>query len=164
MRQIFWTASDSRVENRELRKDKMQATIPVFLALMHADPAKKFHMHFGQVEFAYKDQERPQFKEAEDALTQAIQIRGSWQKHNFVLYELNRAICRIQLENEKVEQGIPPTAASKAAILEDLRVLSANEEMAKRVLEGTDRENTAIREWMKRNNIDPKKEFGLASS
>ncbi len=91
----------------------MERTIPVFRALIASDPEGRFHRNHGQLGFALKDKEPPDWREAEAELTNAIMIRGDPNVEGYWLYELNRAICRIKLD-DLFKEGKPSTPAEGA--------------------------------------------------
>jgi hypothetical protein len=118
--QIFNQAWKIRAENWRHNKPLMERTIPVFRALIAADPERKYHTNHGQLGFALKDQTTPDWSEAERELSSAIEIRGPWQDGGWLFYEFNRAICRIMLD-KAFEQDMPADAPTREKILSDLR-------------------------------------------
>ena len=56
----------------------MQLTIPIFTALVKDDIHGVFHRNHGQLGFALKDQQPPDWAAAEVDLTAAIDSRGPW--------------------------------------------------------------------------------------
>jgi hypothetical protein len=108
----------------------MERTIPIFQALVEDDVAGRFHRNHGQLGFALKDQRQPLWLEAEAELTKAIEIRGPWQTEGWLLYEFNRAICRIMLDPE-YQQKKPSNLEARSRILQDLRAVASEREMRK---------------------------------
>jgi hypothetical protein len=87
-----------RATHYERRPELLVRTIPIFQALIEDDKDNEFHRNHGQLGFVYKDQQpHPQWKLAEAELSRAIEIRDNQNAGGFLLYELNRAICNIQL-------------------------------------------------------------------
>jgi hypothetical protein len=148
--QMFYQAAAMRQENWEdpSKKAKMARTIPVFRALIACDRDDEFHRNYGQLGYALKDQRPPDWANAEAALTKAIQIRGSGVEHNWVFYEFNRALCRINLdENFKLNQKSSSDVTKR--IVEDLQVAFSDHYTADVVVaDGT------IRKWVDLNNIN----------
>jgi len=144
--QIFNQGSSVRSENWREKKSLMERTIPLFKALINSDKDGRFHMNHGQLGFALKDKERPDWAEAERELTKAIEIRGPWQEHGWLFYEFNRAICRIKLD-ESFTNGSPTNSPVREAILSDIR--SASNSDLKRLF----RQDETISGWMKVNHI-----------
>jgi hypothetical protein len=102
--QIFYQAQKVRSENwrDSQNKPKMELTIPIFRALIASDKDNIYYANHGQLGFALKDKNHPtldDWKEAENELTKAIEIRGSWREKGWLFYEFNRAICRIKLDD-----------------------------------------------------------------
>lgn len=120
--QIFYLAQDMRKNNWRdpSSKEAMERSIPLFRALALADKKDEFHMNHGQLGFALKDQRQPDWKAAEEELSKAISIRDRLQLEGWLLYEFNRAVCRIQLDPQ-YQQDVESTAQAKAMILADLR-------------------------------------------
>jgi hypothetical protein len=120
--QIFSQAQSVRSENWRDRqnKPKMERTIPIFRALVASDTDDVYHTNHGQLAFALKDQRQPNWAEAVSELTKAIEIRGPWQEHGWLLYEFNRAICQINLD-EAFKQGQESDNKTKQLILSDLK-------------------------------------------
>jgi hypothetical protein len=75
----------------------MERTIPVFLALIAADTADRFHRNHAQLAYALKDKQPPDYARSEEELTKAIEIRDRIGDRGFRIYEFNRAYCRIAL-------------------------------------------------------------------
>ena len=117
--QIFYKARKVRKKNRERNPDLMETVIPIFRALIVSDSDENFHRLRGQLGYALKDKTPPDFKEAEKNLTKAINMRGSWENHGFTMYELNRAICRIE-QDQNYHNRIPSTLQMQKIIISDL--------------------------------------------
>jgi hypothetical protein len=150
--QIFNQAWEVRANNWRdaISKPKMERTIPVFRALIGSDVQNQYHMNHGQLGFALKDMTQPQWAEAESQLTMAIDIRGPWNKHGWLFYEFNRAVCRI-MSDPAFLQDHPTSADRKNQILEDLRV-AVHAKDIERIL----RAEPAIQKWMSLNDISRK--------
>ena len=106
------------------KRAAVERTIPVFRALIAADPKCLFHKNYGQLGFALKDKPVPDWSAAEAALTRAIEIRSKDQKDGWLYYEFCRAQCRIHLDgdfaagrksNPKVQQSVMSDLESAAA-------------------------------------------------
>ncbi|MBE0659530.1 MAG: hypothetical protein IH602_17685 [Bryobacteraceae bacterium] len=120
---IFERARENRSRNWQSSSSKtaMERSIPIFRALIKAGGDSPIaHRYYGQLGFALKDQVNPDWKAAEEALTTAIRLRGPAQDFGYQYYELNRAICRIMLD-EGFKQDKPSDPSVKALILADLR-------------------------------------------
>lgn len=141
--QILFLAYKARSENWRTNQEFMERTIPLFRALIAADPSK--HSPYGELGFALKDSRTPRWGEAEEMLTKAIDLRGPAAQRGRRAYEFNRAICRIRLDPA---QTGPSTGEWRDKIVGDLKVaagrwgrLYATEE--------------PVKGWLQRNNIDP---------
>lgn len=147
--QIFNQAWQVRADNWRNVKDKpkMERTIPLFRALISGDTENRFHMNHGQLGFALKDQRVPDWQAAEQSLSTAISVRGSWQDHGWLFYELNRALCRIQLD-EKFQQDLPSEEAYKNPVIIDLGAANHAPDLAKII-----REDAVIKKWMTINKV-----------
>ena len=93
---IFNQGRSQRRDNWQTAKDKVDLTIPVFRALIEADPGN--HRYHGQLGYALKDQTKPDWAAAETEFNKAIELRDKDANDRFGYpYEFNRALCRIQL-------------------------------------------------------------------
>lgn len=101
------------------KKPAVERTIPVFRALIAADPKCRFHKNYGQLGFALKDKPVPDWAAAEEALTRAIEIRCKDQKDGWLFYEFCRAQCRIQLDHD-FAAGRKSNADTQDRVMSDL--------------------------------------------
>ena len=147
--QVFYQVRGIRSENWRERqgKPKMERTIPVFRALVASDTDDVYHANHGQLGFALKDQRQPNWTEADFELTRAIEIRGPWQEHGWLLYELNRAICRINLD-EAFKQERESDDKTKQIINADLKAAANAQELVEIIAN-----EPAINRWLKLNGI-----------
>ena len=99
-------------------KPRMERTIPVLEALIEGDLRNEFHANHGQLGWALKDKEEPDWARAERELSTAIAIRGDWRESGWLFYEANRAVCRIMMSKDPAHAG----RFTDEEILEDLRV------------------------------------------
>jgi tetratricopeptide (TPR) repeat protein len=131
---------------KEVRKEALPTlapiiagrTIPVFQALIDSDTANLFHHNHGQLGRALQDLGK--WKQSENELTKAIQIRDRLRRGGWSYYELKRAIARIRLDTES------PSSRDKDQILADLR--RAHTEHSEKILRDKD-----IQAWLKRNAL-----------
>jgi hypothetical protein len=146
--QIFALAKRVRAEswNKPARKWLVERTIPIFKALAESAP-DRFHRNYGQLGYALKDQGTPDWTEAERALSKAIEIRGPWspQTMGWSLYEINRAICRIQ-QNPEYKAQRSSAQEAKTAIIQDLRVAAVYDN-------GRFLGESPIQDWMQLNGV-----------
>ena len=120
--QLFYQAESVRRDNWSdpSKKPIMERTLLVFQAFADDDKEKRFHRAWAQLGYALKDQRTPDWQKAEQALTTAIQIRGPVAERGYSLYEYNRAVCRIMLD-EDFKHGIATQLPRRTEILSDLR-------------------------------------------
>lgn len=144
--QIFNQAWSVRGDNWRDKKPLMERTIPIFRALIQSDSENRYHMNHGQLGFALRDQQHPDWVAAERELTTAIEMRGPWTEHGWLFYEFNRAICRIMLDESFVKGG-PAKDSVREAILSDLRAAAESD------LKSLIHKDTTIKEWLNVNNI-----------
>lgn len=136
---IFYRAQYQRWRNWRDKKRIMRRTIPVFQALIASDADQEYHANYGELGYALKDQQPPDWKMAEEYLSDAIRIRGDARQQGFQAYEANRAICRIMLDPAFGQNPPAPSSGDiRQAILDDLAV--ANEE-------------PWIRQWLDRDDV-----------
>jgi hypothetical protein len=137
----------ARRQRRSSDPELIRRTIPVFRALIAADTKERYHRNYAELGYALKDAEPPDYAAAIDALTKAIQIRDARNLRGWRRYELNRALCRIS-----VEGAGPSTAATREAILSDLRQARAQPNVAKLFDEDTEVKST-ISAWLSKNHL-----------
>lgn len=142
--QIFNRARERR---RQGNPQQLARTIPVFRALIAADKEGRFHRNHSQLAYALKDQAEPDFAAAIDELDTAIRIREGRGDAGFAIYELNRAICRIAIDQPEAA-GEPSEAELREVILTDLRKAAVS-----RYLRGRIAEEDAISAWLQRNDV-----------
>lgn len=147
--QVFNQAWQVRSDNwRDAKTNtKMAQTIPIFEALIRNDVENRFHKNHGQLGFALKDKQPPDWAGAEKELTKAIEIRDASEEGGWLFYELNRAICRIMLDPD-LEKDQPSDPDRKARILADLKAAFQAEELRKLI-----RADAAIKKWMLINHV-----------
>jgi len=156
--QIFERARRYRRENDDLQDPQklaaMERAIPIFRALIAADTENRFHRNHGQLAYALKDKKPPDYAAAIDELTKAIEIRGDPKSHGYWLYELNRAVCRIMLDQQfNQDPRAPSTPDQRKLIVDDLRVTA---QFGASILQG----QPLIQEWLQVNQVKPE-ELGL---
>jgi hypothetical protein len=143
---IFNLAQDLRRETWFADKHRMERTIPVFEALVKADPM--WHAPLGNLGYALHDKYTPELRRAFDALTRAVALRGD-RTDEGVFYQYNRALCLIQLD-QNFASRIPSDTATRSAVLEPLR-------QARRELDATwdqvmeNPDSADIRTWLELN-------------
>jgi hypothetical protein len=147
--QVFNQAWQARSDNwRDAKTNtKMAQTIPIFEALIRNDVENRFHKNHGQLGFALKDKQPPDWAGAERELTKAIEIRDASEEDGWLFYEMNRAICTIMLDPDfEKDQASDPDR--KARILADLKAAFQAEELRKLI-----RADAAIKKWMLINHV-----------
>ncbi len=115
---VFHMASNVRRENWVDDKLRMARTIPIFKALIEAEP--KWHALYGQLGFALKDQLTPDWAGALTALTRAVELRGDHLEDGTRFYNWSRAECMIHLD-PAFEKGDPADATTRSAVHDALR-------------------------------------------
>jgi hypothetical protein len=119
--EIFELAERVRKDNWLKDEDKpvMALSIPVFRALIAADPDEQLHRPHGSLGWALKDKKNPEWRKAIEELTTAIKIREGSGVDGWRLYEANRALCRIKLIGE-LPAGDPSIPSLRIMIGQDL--------------------------------------------
>ena len=145
--QVFTRAYGMRHDSwKSGEKAKIERTIPVFRALVQVDREGRFHRNHAQLGYALKDQRVPDYEEAMQELTKAIEIRNqSPERHWWQFYEFNRAVCRIALE---MASGRGETPESRQAVLDDLRA-AAKDQWVMDVIE----KDAATSTWLTREGL-----------
>ena len=123
--QLFYQAAGQRAANWNDQSTKvvMERTIPVFEALIASDSETRYHENWGQLGYALKDQRMPEWKRALEALSTAIRMRGDAATYGFWLYEYNRALCRLNSDDNFAnnKRSTPEVAKDIRADLEVVR-------------------------------------------
>lgn len=140
---IFHEAERIRSANWQdpYRKQVMAQSIPVFRALIAADPDSQYHRIHGSLGWALKDQYHPDWEMAYEQLSVAISIRDRQHLSGWKTYEATRAMCAIHLlDDPAVDQA--RRRQLNDAIRRDLDV-AAHDNYAGRIV----RENADISNW-----------------
>jgi hypothetical protein len=147
---IFYRAQYQRWRNwrDEFTKPIMERTIAIFRALAASDRENEYHANYGELGYALKDQRKPDWKGAEEALSRAIAIRGETPAAKEAAYELNRAICRIMLD-EFFHQEQPTSKQNRSAIETDIKA-GIEDEWAW----GWAKDHPVIVKWLRLNKVD----------
>jgi hypothetical protein len=127
---IFELANGARFLNWERNKPIMERTIPIFRALIASD-SEKTHFYYGALGFTLKDKQKPEWKEAYKYLTEAIESRGEWNprfNRTSLLYEVNRGICKINLDKE-FNNNKPSTSEVREEIIKDISTLQKSKDV-----------------------------------
>jgi hypothetical protein len=141
---IFNIARSMRKANWRTDKAKVERTIPVFRSLIASDVKREFHSNHGQLGYALKDKEPPDWETAEAELTTAIEMRGP--ERGLPLYDFNRALCRINRDRAySLQQQSNPSI--RQDILGDLHV-AAQSGLGRLI-----REDPTIAKWMQQNGL-----------
>lgn len=150
--QIFNQAWSVRKSNWRdgATKSVMELSIPVFRALICSDEKRQFHANHAQLGFALKDKASPDWLEAEKELSLAIDIRGDWRRRGLLYYEFNRAVCRINIDPEFVQNKLS-THESKARILNDLQAAASVPYTAQAL-----KTDSSLQKWLIRNEVTMK--------
>ena len=149
--QIYRRAEEQRFHNWRDDPATMARTIPVFRALVTADTQHNFFRHFGSLGFALKDKEPPAYAEALALLTTAIDIRGKRRTKGLLIYEWNRALCRIQLD-ASFAAGAASADTDKELILADLKA-AAQQLPAHMFEDADDADASTISTWLGLNGL-----------
>jgi hypothetical protein len=120
--QILGDAWDLRAKSwkSKVTKHLLDRTIPIFEALALSDRESR-HENFGQLGFALLEKLDPDYKGAEDALTKAIDMRGSAEEGGWALYEFCRAISRIK-QDKDFQKGRRSSPNQQKTIFDDIKV------------------------------------------
>ena len=144
---VFNLAYEVRRENWATDKHLMERTIPVFEALVRADP--NWHAPHGQLGYALKDKSAPDWQAAKASLDRAVELRGD--DAGGLYYQYNRALCAIHLD-----PGFSASPRSTAdertrdAVVDILRQAKRDTgDDWERVLQWP--ESSAIRTWLQLN-------------
>jgi len=141
---IFDKARDVRSEHWKTNKGFMARVIPIFEALLKASGEEPYHRIYGQLGYAMKDKSPPDWEQAQNLLTMAIQARNKLGSRGFRNYEFCRAVCAINRDDSDAQ-----TASEYLDIvLSDLRAASGTKWFEHRLEDMED-----VKQWLARNHI-----------
>ena len=146
-------AHEFRNNNYKEHPDRIERCIPVFEALIEDDVTDRFHRNHAELAYVFKDKVPPEWKRAEEELTEAIEIRNRRNYSGFRLYEFNRAICRIHLQfpfhdiKSDLDEALPWPRTG------DL-IRQPDPDRSKALIEWMQQNYEQLRDWIKENNID----------
>jgi hypothetical protein len=150
--QVRHQAWQMKEKDPEKATKLMVRTIPVFEALIEASKhlnEKEFDQTYAELGFALKDKEPPDYKQAQENINKAIQIRGSDWKPDMgqykAYYELNLAQCMIELGSTEKEEIAKNLEVAKEAELLTLSTL-------------TKPANQSVKKWLKDHQVWLQKE------
>lgn len=96
---VFVTAEDyKRNASVTELKQASEVTLPIFQALVDADPEGIFHRNRALYAFSLMTQTNPDWAKALNVLEDAIKIRNNSNDSGWPEYEFTRAICKINLD------------------------------------------------------------------
>lgn len=147
-KRIYEMASRQRRESWRADKPAMAHTIPVFEALMSADPSERYHGARAQLGYALKDAIEHDYRRAYDLLTQAIEIRDRRGSRRFRsgLYEF----CRAQASILLVASGaVKPSPERDRIVEDDLRAAMRDPNRLGEIIT----KDATVSHWMKKNNL-----------
>ncbi len=150
--QIFSQAREKRrAANWRTTEGKaiVERTLPVFRSLLKATPPVPEHRLFGQLGFAMKDTATSvgDYAEAESLLSRAIELRNEAGESGYLLYEFNRAECRIRQDRQFASQ-LGSSAEQRAAILADMREAARNAQLHRALCS-----EEPFATWLRINNV-----------
>jgi len=152
--QVFSLARDRRAAHwQDKNKDTMMRTIPVFRALIAADPES--HRNHGQLGYALKDSTPANPDGAEHELDLAIALRDSQGERGWLYYELNRAALRITRDLAKTGAQGPTDPDACAAILNDLQAAAANDDLHKVIADDSEIQRWLVARAPERSDLMP---------
>jgi hypothetical protein len=127
----------------------MERTIPVFRALIASDSGGQYHRNHADLGYALKDKVPPDYAGAEDALTAAIRLRDSRHNPGWRIYEFNRALCRIMLDENRTK-GAPASDERRSAVIDDLRA-ALSRDPPRRLVERVVGHEEPWKQWLETN-------------
>jgi hypothetical protein len=150
--EVFELAERVRKDNwlRDEDKPVMALAIPVFQALIAADPAEKLHRPHGSLGWALKDKKHPEWRRAIEELTIAIRIREKMDVDGWRLYEANRALCGIKLIDE-LPPGDPSILALRIMIAQDLETAGLESYARQKMID----HNQDLQRWLHDQGLPP---------
>ena len=143
---IYIQAQMQRSRSWRIDKSSMERTIPIFIALCESNPNS--HQNHGQLGYAFKDKTYPAMDKAITEFDKAIELRGPWENQGYLLYEFNRALARIILEQEKLEPRQPSPSGTKELIFTDLKAA-----FSQKIIPEIAKDIDFLKDWMNANKV-----------
>jgi hypothetical protein len=135
---ILSIAENNRSKNWRTNKPYMEKVIPIFQALTKTNPES--HRPFGELGFALRDREKPDYQQSQEMLTEAIRLRDESHHSGYPYYEYVSAINKIQ-QDKDYKNKVPSSDVQKESIRKDLAAAKAeisDDEFQKLLQEDTD--------------------------
>ena len=145
------------LQAEQYRKPSTEAinarSLPVFQALVEADPQEVFHQNRSQYALALMGKKKDpnnldDWNRALHFLNEAIWIRNGYGEKGWQDYELARAVCQIYLD-PNFKEGHPSTAEQSQSILADL---DKAKDIPETVLDVIDKAHV-IEAWKGQNSV-----------
>jgi hypothetical protein len=132
-------------------KPALERIIPIFRALIAADVKSVYHANHAELAFALKDLRVPQWREAETELTKAIDIREreTLGAKVYLIYEYNRALCRINQDAGGYGAGNASDEKTRQNILADLKAAALEGGVAELIVH-----DPVVKNWSAYNTMD----------
>lgn len=92
-RDMRQTASEAKRNQNLILKDSIERTIPIFEALTESESGQNNHRYFGNLGYALKDKEEPDWEGARNALVKAINLSQKQKNTVPPHYMYNLAVC-----------------------------------------------------------------------
>ncbi len=146
--QIFYVAENNRWANWRNDKSQLERSIILFEALVQIDVEKRYHQNLAKLAYCLKDKAVPELKRAFDLLSEAISIRGDANEEGWNIYEANRAIVRILLE-QSGDSEFTPSPAQREAIVKDMEIALEDDWIPSWFID-----DPVVSAWAHNNNYD----------
>lgn len=147
---IFQLAKLNRRSNRNFYRNLMARSIPILETLIEVNIERARHDYYGQLAYALKDLEKPEWEKAQENFDNAINLRTNSDPEPF--YEFNRAICKVRIYSKTINSETSDLNFQEL-VLEDLRY--AKKGIGQKIetfIEEDD--NRVLSNWLRKNNIN----------
>ncbi len=124
-----------------------ERTIPIFMGLLGSHYGNQRHRYHAQLAYALKDQDKPEWEKAKEALENATKLLEESNRPMSPYYKFNWALCAIELD-VPVRPSQRSSSELREAVAEALRVACNFWKLKAAVLN-----NESIGAWLKRNRL-----------
>jgi hypothetical protein len=116
-RQAEKTSQNTKVDDFDV---KLEGVISILNGLIKSDTKDRYHRNHSELAYAFCRRQPPDWEQAENAFTRAIEIRDKLGVKGWKSYEFQRARCRIKSDQDFMNDRAS-TPGARDAILSDLK-------------------------------------------
>jgi len=147
-RDMRQTANDAKRNQNPSIQDGIERTIPIFEALIKSEYGKNNHRYFGNLGYALKDKEEPDWEGARNALVKAINLSQKQENTVPPHYMYNLAVCLIQIDNQNNSNNSISKPNIRRKIRKAIELGSSNSDLKESI-----QKKEPFTSWLSRNQL-----------